>query len=239
MRSHRFFTDLALLEDTLFYLPAEAAHHCSQVLRYKVGDLLTVFNGDGFNYPATIVSIERKRCQIKTTKKLFSENESPLSIHLFQGIARGDKMDLIIQKAVELGVYEITPIFTERCNVKLDPKRLEKKILHWKKTIISACEQSGRAKVPQLNPAIQLDQLTSVEQPTIYLEPKATQSIDSLDIEKTIGIIIGPEGGFSDKDLAHAEMLKLIGVQFGPRILRTETAGLAAIAILQNRFGDF
>jgi 16S rRNA (uracil1498-N3)-methyltransferase len=238
MRSHRFYTPINLQQNTSIELPAEAAHHCAQVLRYKVGDTLSVFNGDGFDYLATVIQIEKKRCQISLTSRLDPDNESPLKIHLLQGVARGDKMDLIIQKAVELGVSEITPLFTERCNVKLDGKRLDKKLQHWHNTTISACEQSGRALIPKLHQPISINKLTRHKITSIYLEPTAKSGFGDLAFEQSLRLFIGPEGGFSDKDLAHLELLGCAGIKIGPRILRTETAGLSAISILQNLQGD-
>ena len=249
MRSHRFFTDIPLGINCQVELPADASHHCAQVLRYKEGDQLTVFNGDGFDYLATIITINKKRCEIDINKQIAVNNESPLTIHLFQGIAKGDKMDLIIQKAVELGVAEITPLFTERCNVKLNNKRLAKKLEHWNKVSISACEQSGRAVIPKINPAIQIENLQIDNQQTddqkigklitFYLEPTSEKSFSDYQIEnKNVALLVGPEGGFSDRDLQQADKKNLYGVSMGPRILRTETAGLSAIAILQSHFGD-
>jgi len=238
MRNHRFFASIYLAVNSSTFLPADAAHHCAHVLRYKVGDYLTLFNGDGFDYLATINLIEKKQCQVKITKKISLNNESPLKINLIQGIARGDKMDLIIQKAIELGVSEITPFFTERCNVKLDGKRLEKKLSHWKKIIISACEQSGRAIIPKLNEAIQIMKLADMENTSIYLEPKAKQTFPDLKFDNSINLFIGPEGGFSEKDLTQLVNCGAKGIKLGPRILRTETAGLSAISILQSQFGD-
>lgn len=249
MRTHRFYADIQLENGTTTLLPKEAAHHCAQVLRYQVDDQLTVFNGDGCDYLASIVSIEKKRCEIKIEQRIKLSNESPLKIHLIQGIAKGDKMDLIIQKSVELGVTEITPVFTERCNVKLDPKRLIKKLDHWKKIAISACEQSGRAIIPTINSAIQIEQLQIEEKPienqpalelmTFYLHPTSEKSFSDYPIEnKRVALLVGPEGGFSDRDLQQAHKKNICGVSMGPRILRTETAGLSAIAILQSQFGD-
>lgn len=239
MRSHRFYADISLTPGATIDLPSDAAHHCSQVLRYQVSDPLTVFNGDGFDYQAVIKSINKKTCQIEILQKLSLSNESPLSVHLIQGIARGDKMDFIIQKAVELGVHEITPLFTERCNVKLDAKRLAKKMQHWQKVIISACEQSGRAKLPVLNQPINIENLQLSNTATsIMLEPTASECISSLPINLSVNLLIGPEGGFSERDLSSANQLNIQSVRMGPRILRTETAGLSALAILQSRLGD-
>jgi len=238
MRTHRFYTPIDLKENISVELPADATHHCTQVLRYKIGDHLTVFNGDGFNYSATIDNIEKKHCQIKISTRTNPENESPLKINLVQGIARGDKMDLIIQKAIELGVAEITPLFTERCNVKLDGKRLDKKLQHWNKTIISACEQSGRAIIPKLNLPVSIDKLQKETIYTIYLEPTSNKKLTELVIKKPVRLLIGPEGGFSEKDLVHLDSIDCIGATIGSRILRTETVGLAAVSILQASFGD-
>jgi 16S rRNA (uracil1498-N3)-methyltransferase len=238
MRSHRFYTPIPLEEKISAELPKETVHHCAQVLRYKTNDELTLFNGDGYDYSAVIDQIEKKRCVVTIISKNHPNNESPLKIHLLQGVARGDKMDLIIQKAVELGIAEITPIFTERCNVKLDAKRLDKKIQHWNKTMISACEQSGRAIIPKLATAIPINDLVEEKGLTIYCEPTTKKTFKDLAIKKSIRIVIGPEGGFSEKDLMHLEKIGCVGVKIGPRILRTETSGLAAISILQSHFGD-
>lgn len=238
MRIHRFYSSTELKENSSIALPADAAHHCVQVLRYRVGDELVLFNGDGFDYLATVEQIEKKRCQVKISKRINPQNESPLNIHLYQGVARGDKMDLIIQKAVELGVKEFTPLLTERCNVKLEGKRLDKKLQHWNKTIISACEQSGRAVIPELHPPMAINQLVETKIVSIYLEPNASSNFKELSIDKSASLFVGPEGGFSGKDLAHLKLVRCQGVKIGPRILRTETAGLSAISILQSCFGD-
>jgi 16S rRNA (uracil1498-N3)-methyltransferase len=243
MRSHRFFSDIELTQGHSFELPKAASHHCVQVLRYKVGAELTLFNGDGFDYIAQITTIDGKRCWVEITSKVDPLNESPLSIHLYQGIARGEKMDLIIQKSVELGVTQITPIFTERCNVKLDQKRLNKKQLHWQGVSVSACEQSGRSIVPQVNPAVNIKLVKALldkepESTLIYLEPTASKQIHSYHSLKHISLFIGPEGGLSEHDIQILETANVEGVKLGPRILRTETAGLTSIAVLQSHFGD-
>ncbi|PHS17588.1 MAG: 16S rRNA (uracil(1498)-N(3))-methyltransferase [Kangiella sp.] len=238
MRTHRFYTDMILSENTSIELPAEAAHHCAQVLRYKVGDNLTVFNGDGFDYFSAIESIAKKKCTIKILNKIRLNNESNLEIHLLQAIARGDKMDFVFQKAVELGVTEITPVSTERSNVKLDEKRLEKKMSHWNKTIISACEQSGRAVIPKLNLLINIEEVQNSEIQSIYLEPNSKRCFTHISDGSSIRLLIGPEGGLSEKDIKQLELKEFVGIKMGPRILRTETAGLSAISILQNLKGD-
>jgi 16S rRNA (uracil1498-N3)-methyltransferase len=240
MRSHRFYTPIELSINSSLELPKDAAHHCIQVLRYPIGKELVLFNGDGFDYLAIISKIEGKNCQVKISDKISPLNESPLNIHLFQGIAKGEKMDLIIQKAVELGVKQITPLFSERCNVKLDEKRLNKKMAHWQAVASSACEQSERAFIPQVNVAVQLKNLKINNMYTqgFYLEPTATQTIKELPSLTEIALFIGPEGGFSELDIQQLEVLNIQGLKLGPRILRTETAGLACIAIFQALYGD-
>jgi len=239
MRIHRFYTPIELATDCEVQLPKEASHHCIQVLRYKVGSSLILFNGDGFDYAAEIVAIDKKTSKVKITKKIQLINESPLNIHLYQGIARGEKMDLVIQKSVELGITQFTPIFTERSNVKLDAKRQEKKLSHWQNIAISASEQSGRAVIAKINPPVFIKNIAaSNDSLSLILEPSAGKKISELTVDKNITIFIGPEGGFSDSDLERLKSIGAEGVRLGPRILRTETAGLAAIAILQSSFGD-
>jgi len=250
MRLHRFFTNQRFELLDIFLLEDSVAHHCAQVLRYKVNDSLVLFNGDGYDYEAVITDINKRRCQVKILNKLTLDNESPLSIHMLQGIAKGDKMDFVIQKAVELGVTEFTPLFSERCNVKLDEKRLAKKQQHWQRVMISACEQSGRAKLMSLNAAVHLNKMADLDKhpslvPNIavkaierlYLDPDASTSLKELDNPQSIQLCIGPEGGFSERDIQIMQ-LEMTGVQLGKRILRTETAGLVAVAALQSLFGD-
>jgi 16S rRNA (uracil1498-N3)-methyltransferase len=243
MRSHRFYSDTDLNQGQSLTLPKEASHHCVHVLRYKAGAQMVLFNGDGFDYNAQIKSIEGKQCLVEIINKVDPQNESQLKVHLFQGIARGEKMDLIIQKSVELGVTQITPIFTERCNVKLDQKRLKKKQCHWQAVAISACEQSGRSFIPPINPPLNIKLISAFldkesDSTLFYLEPTASKHLHSYEALTDIGLFIGPEGGLSDKDIQALDNTNVQGIKLGPRILRTETAGLAAIAILQSHFGD-
>ncbi|MCW8878701.1 MAG: 16S rRNA (uracil(1498)-N(3))-methyltransferase [Kangiellaceae bacterium] len=240
MRIHRFFVDSNLSLDEEFVLPKQAAHHCVQVLRYSLGAHLHLFNGDGYDYLCEITSLQGKNATVKVLRKIELENESPLQIHLYQCVAKGDKMDLVIQKAVELGVSEITPVFSERSNVKLDLKRLAKKQEHWQNIAISAMEQSGRALKVEINTAVKLNSIVLPSSSTLfYLEPRAIQSFSNVSLKSNqVALIIGPEGGFSDNDLSYLANIEAKGVKLGPRILRTETAGLTCIAIIQSRFGD-
>jgi 16S rRNA (uracil1498-N3)-methyltransferase len=170
-------------------------------------------------------------------------NESTLRIHLYQSIARGEKMDWILQKATELGVAAFTPVISERTEVKYDNERSDKKRQHWHGVIRSACEQSGRANIPCLHNPISINQLqgnTTLDQ-GYYLAPTATSNIRdlSIDLDKPLALAIGPEGGFSERDIRLLTTAGFQGLCIGPRILRTETAGLAVIAALQSRFGDW
>ncbi len=239
MRIHRFHCPIEISTGSLVNLPKEASHHCIQVLRYKVNSELVLFNGDGFDYHARISSISAKSCQVEILSKYQPDTESKLKIHLYQGIARGDKMDLIIQKSVELGVFQITPIFTERCNVRLTEKRLTKKQAHWQQVAISASEQSGRAIVPKINTAISIKDIQLTENASSYhLDPAATNQLADCTPNISINLFIGPEGGFSELDRQKLSNLSSQGLRIGPRILRTETAGLSCISILQSHFGD-
>ncbi len=252
MRLHRFYTQQPIQLLAILELEEAVARHCAQVLRYKQDDRLIVFNGDGYDYQATIIDIGKRRCQVKILDQFPLNNESPIAIHLFQGIAKGDKMDYVIQKAVELGVTEFTPLFSERCNVKLDAKRLAKKQHHWQRVMLSACEQSGRAKLMKIHEAIAISQIETNPKiggdtgeaennklQSLYLDPEAENSIKDMVKPTQLQLLIGPEGGFSEQDIRQLQSLNMTGIKLGKRILRTETAGLAAVASLQTLFGDF
>ncbi|HCM47540.1 MAG TPA: 16S rRNA (uracil(1498)-N(3))-methyltransferase [Colwellia sp.] len=223
-------------------LSDDAFGHLIRVLRLKEGDQVVLFNGEeAFQYQAKLIDVSKKQAYAEILTKDVVDNESPLNIHLGQGISRGDRMDFTLQKSVELGVNTITPLFTERCGVKLNAERLEKKRQQWQKIVISACEQSGRASVPVVaEPMLLVDWLkqeTSALKINLY--PKAQHSIMSLPMENTrVRLLIGPEGGLSDEEISQANENDFVDVLLGPRVLRTETAALTAITALQCRFGD-
>ena len=240
MRIPRIFHSNAINLNTEFSLDDDAANHIGRVLRMPVGAELSLFNGDGYNYPASISSSDKKRVNVIATAQLENPVESALKIHLGQGISRGDRMDFAIQKAVELGVTDITPLFTERCGVKLDGERLAKRNEQWQKIAISACEQSGRSIVPRVHPAISLTQWLAqdTKELKLTLHPRAKDTIKTLTPNLNIRLIIGPEGGFSDQEITQTAAAGFTGIQLGPRVLRTETAALTAISALQLQFGD-
>ena len=228
-----------------FTLTPEASHHIATVLRMKPGMSIVLFCGDGFDYTAEILVAEKRKTTVKILSQSPNKSESKLKIHLAQALSRGDKMDYIVQKAVELGVTEITPLICDRTQGSRDATKLAKKQEHLKKVIISACEQSGRCVLPTLNPAIKSSAFLTQEHQgaKIILHPEQDTTPTSCaygdDNITDFTLAIGPDGGFSDDEItcayANGFMLKVLG----PRILRTETAGLAFISVLQYAFGDF
>lgn len=242
MRNPRIYQQSQFAINESVNLSDDAFGHVVRVLRLKAGDAITLFNGEeAFQYHATLTHVSKKSAQVDIISKEEVLSESPLNIHLGQGISRGDRMDFTLQKSVELGVNTITPLFTERCGVKLNAERLEKKRQQWQKIVISACEQSGRAIVPIVTEPMQLSdwlkQQTSALK--INLHPKAQHSIMSLPMENNrVRLLIGPEGGLTDEEITQANQSDYHDVLLGPRVLRTETAALTAITALQCKFGD-
>lgn len=243
MRVTRCHVPVALAVGARVVLPEGAANHLTRVLRLRQGDSCILFNGDGCDYGAALVATGKRESVVEITSAAEVHNESPLHVTLVQGIARGEKMDLILQKATELGVAAFVPVMAERTEVKLDAERAAKRLAHWSSVLSSACEQSGRARLPRLAPAMPLaDALSALERAGLLLtlDPQGESSIGSLDAPAggRVAIAIGPEGGWSPRDREQLRAAGLRGLRLGPRVLRTETAGLAAIAALQARFGD-
>ncbi|MDE2156367.1 MAG: 16S rRNA (uracil(1498)-N(3))-methyltransferase [Xanthomonadaceae bacterium] len=243
MRTIRLHVDLPLAVGAELPLPAQAAEHATRVLRLVAGDPLTLFNGDGCDYPASILALTRREVVVQVQARQVADNESPLALTLAQGVARGEKMDLIVQKATELGVVRIVPLLTERAEVKLDAARAQKRLSHWRAVAASACEQSGRARLPEISPALPLaawlDGLVEDGALRLALLPHATRSARELRFATAAGLlVVGPEGGLGERDIAALTLAGFGGLRLGPRILRTETAGLAALAALQALHGD-
>lgn len=242
MRETRVFLDAALASGTVVDLPDAAFRHLVQVLRMQAGDALTVFNGHGGEYAATLETVAKRGASLRIGAYTDVDRESPLALTLVQGISKGDRMDWTVQKAVELGVRCIVPVVTERCNVQIDRDRQDKKLDHWRGIVLSACEQSGRTRVPTLQPVQKLtDWLgTTDDAPRLLLDPEGAQSLPSYEqVGAACSLLVGPEGGFSPNEIALAVRAGCIGLSLGPRVLRTETAGVAALAVLQARFGDW
>ncbi|HET7125850.1 MAG TPA: 16S rRNA (uracil(1498)-N(3))-methyltransferase [Lysobacter sp.] len=239
MRVIRAFVDAPLAIGARIALPEDVAGHLVRVLRLVAGDSCLLFNGDGRDYAARIVSISKKSAEAEIESMREVRNESPLRIVLVQGIARGEKMDLVLQKATELGIAGIVPVHGERGEVRLDGERAGKRLRHWRSVVTSACEQSGRACIPDVAaPRALADALAGLPKTRLLLDPEATQPLPSSIIDNACALAIGPEGGWSPADIATLEAAGFIGARLGPRVLRTETAGLAAIAALQARAGD-
>jgi len=243
MRLTRSHVALPLHVDQEVTLPEGSVNHLLRVLRLREGDACVLFNGDGSDYHACITSAGKHQARARVERAEPLSNESPLQITLMQGIARGEKMDVILQKATELGVTAIVPVIAERTEVKLDAARTEKRMAHWRSVVVSACEQSGRARIPTLAMPLGLQEAAQVNDAhalRLILDPQGEHHLGTLAsrIHHHIVVAIGPEGGWSPRDRARLADAGFTGLQLGPRILRTETAGLAAIAALQSRFGD-
>jgi 16S rRNA (uracil1498-N3)-methyltransferase len=241
MRISRLFINAPLKTGSTVSLLAEQLNYISRVLRLKPGDELTLFNGLGGEYSATIMELNKKEGLVMIGGFRSTELESPLDITLAQGISRGERMDYTLQKAVELGVTRFVPVFTERCVVNLTGDRLASRQHHWQGIISSACEQCGRNTLPELIQAMSLrDWLASDKADhRLMLHAAAGNSLRSLNLDQgRVSLLIGPEGGLAENERDDALAKGYQRIQLGPRILRTETAGIAALACLQALYGD-
>lgn len=247
MANFRFYTNTPLNIGDTIQLSASAAAHATRALRLNLDDEVIIFNGDGHDYGCTITIIEKNTVFVRVNQSQQLNNESPLKITLIQAISSGDRMDFTIQKAVELGVTLIQPITSQRSVVKLSTERAEKRTQHWQNIAISACEQSGRAVVPNVLAPLSFSQYfaknTKKEDESILkitLAPTASKDLKSLpQSSHHIQLLIGAEGGLSDDEILVSQRNGFEAITLGKRILRTETAGLAAIASMQTLWGDF
>jgi 16S rRNA (uracil1498-N3)-methyltransferase len=239
MRITRIHTLQRLQANTSIVLEPDASRHLARVLRVGVGDAVTLFDGSGGEYPATITAIDKHTVSVLTGSHLPREAESNLAIHLGIAVSRGERMDWVVQKATELGVASLTPLLTERTGVKLSGERAAKKIQHWQQVAISACEQCGRNRPPHVQPTLALEHwlATTVAEAKFVLHHRA-DPIATGTAPASVALLIGPEGGLSEREIALAEQAGFVSLLLGPRIMRTETAPLAAIAILQGWWGD-
>lgn len=240
MRLHRTYTPLPLEVGNEVDLDSRAAHRLGRVLRVRPGDRVVMFNGDGRDYTATVRSGTKSRVTVRIETSERIGNESSLRICLAQGIARGERMDYALQKAVELGVAAIQPLFCQRTEVKLSGTRLDKRLDHWRGVVTSACEQSGRAVLPVLEAPSKLDDWLS-RPPAglrLVLRPEGETGLSGLTGDQRACLLIGPEGGLAPREIEAARSAGFTPVRLGPRVLRTETAGPAALAVLQALWGD-
>ncbi|HFC8478475.1 TPA: 16S rRNA (uracil(1498)-N(3))-methyltransferase [Neisseria subflava] len=238
----RFYVDFALSPDSVVELPDNVVRHLN-VLRVKNTEEIVLFNGNGKSYPALPEVLEKRRASVRILREESTDNESPLNITLVQAVSAAERMDFTLQKSVELGVAEIRPVISERCVVRLSGERAEKRVARWQEIVVSACEQSGRNIVPKVLP------LTTYAQALQQLPQETTKLLMSLnraqklsDVRPQSGkvvFMVGPEGGWTEKEEQQAFDAGFQSVTLGKRVLRTETASLAAIAAMQTLWGDF
>ena len=240
MRRSRIYTPRTLTSQDIVEVGGSAGHYLTRVLRLSVGDIVTLFNGDGLDHTAEICGITRQNVMLKLKAVETIGSESRLKITLVQAISRGERMDYCVQKATELGVSAIQPVMSRRVEVRLDNERQAKRVAHWQGVVISACEQNGRAVVPVVKMPLSLEQWidSSDGTPRLVLDPDATQKLSALEFSgEAVSILVGPEGGFTDQEIALVIAKGAMAVSLGPRVLRTETAGPVAIALLQVAAG--
>ncbi len=251
MRLTRVYVDAPVTAGKRLLLEGSAANHLARVLRLRAGDALTIFNGRGGEFAARVDAFQKDSVAVSVEEYRAIDTESPVSLTLAQGISRGERMDWVIQKATELGASRIVPVFTKRSVVRLDEKQAERKLQHWRAIAIAACEQCGRNRIPELPQPVELyDLLASAgcapsadPQPSgptrLLLSPTGNARLVDLEGPGAgITVLIGPEGGLEDVEQETALAAGFEAVRLGPRVLRTETAAIAALTIIQHRFGD-
>lgn len=241
MRIPRIYTTVTLASNSQVELEDNIAHYLGKVLRMSTGRELVLFNSHGGEYQATIIDINKKSVRVEVGAFNAENRASPLKTHLAIGLSRGERWDLVLQKATELGVTEITPLITERCEVKLSGERLEKKIAHWQGIIISACEQCQLNILPALNAPVHFNQFIAGDHSNLnlVLHHRSDKKLHDYSAPKSCTLLIGPEGGLSDEEITLAQKNSFNALTLGPRVLRTETAPLTALSVLQMAWGDF
>jgi 16S rRNA (uracil1498-N3)-methyltransferase len=239
----RIHLDTPLSEGASLALPESAFRHLVQVLRMREGETFTAFDGHGGEYDAVLVEIGKRSATAKLLARHDVDRESPLDLTLAQCISKGERMDYTLQKAVELGVTRVVPLISSRSVVRLDDDRWEKKLEHWRGVITAASEQSGRTRLPILEavqdlPGWLVDERARGDR--ITLDPNGRHTLRDLPHRHgPVTFLVGPEGGLSDSELEQARRAGFVGIRIGPRVLRTETAGVAAIAVIQALWGDW
>ena len=238
MRLSRVYQPQKLIDGATVSLDRESAHYLGRVLRLKPGDAVNLFNNDDGEFSAEIIEIGKNQTLVRITGPVENLANPRLTIHLGLGLSRGERMDYAVQKSTELGVSAITPLVTDYCEVKLNPERLKNRQAHWQKVAISACEQCGRSQVPTIHFPQSLADWLPEHPGGLLLDANADSRLADRPAQDNITLLIGPEGGFSEADLALAKQHDYRAVRLGPRILRTETAPVAALTLLQFLYGD-
>lgn len=245
MKRHRLYFPGAIPAHGECVLPPAQAHHTVRVLRLGVGDSITLFDGRGTEYPAAIMGSDRHGMTVRLTGERAVDRESPLQVTLVQGVSSGERMDYTVQKAVELGIARIQPVTSQRSVVRLKDARAEKRVAHWQLVAIAACEQCGRNVLPEVAPVLDFrDWLATLPAAgaggRLILDPEGELRLADMPAPTgPLMLLAGPEGGFDEAETAMARALRFAGLRLGPRVLRTETAALAALAALQAKWGDF
>ena len=241
---NRFYHPSPLELKQKIHLSNKVAHHATHVLRLRTDDKIILFHNDLYDYSAVITDINKKTVKVYIDSRFKNQKNPTIHLRLFQSLSSSEKMDWIIQKSVELGVGSIIPMYSKRSNIKLQGSRAEKKLSHWQQVVISACEQSGRSSLPKISLPKKIEECLNQENANhlkLILSPKEKNNLQSINNSsvKKIDIMIGPEGGFAEEELNQAIKSHFVPIGLGPRILRTETAPLSILSILQYKYGDF
>ena len=241
MRNPRIFSDQPLQAASTIELSESAANHVGRVLRMQPGEPLVLFNGQGGAWQGTVTNVSKKAVTVTLQAAIVDDAQSPLVIELGQTLSRGERMDYAIQKATEAGVTAITPLWSERCEVKLHADRLDKRLRHWQQVAISACEQCGRNIVPTIHPPQTVEQWLASRNTDLgfVLHHRTEQKLSGFEPPQSVSLLIGPEGGLTAAEIALAEHHQFHALALGPRVLRTETAPVVAIALMQYLWGDY
>ena len=239
MRVSRFYLDAPLGAGEQL-LDGDLAHYIGRVLRLGPGAPVQIFNGSGQEWPGEVLEVGKRQVRLQLHEPVAGQPESPLRVHLGQAMSRGERMDWAIQKSTELGVSEITPIVSSRCEVRLRDERADKRLAHWQQIAISACEQCGRSVVPTIHPPVTLDTWLAGLQADLklVLHPIA-EPLTGHVRPASLAVLIGPEGGLSEEEIQAAQRSGFQAARLGPRVLRTETAPVVALSVAQQLWGDF
>ena len=239
MRSYRVYSSSPLTSGQVCGLDEHASHHLARVLRVKVGTQVSVFNGDGHDYLGHVDAVSKQHVTVNIASVKSLHTESTLHTCLALAVSKGDRFDWAVKKATELGVTSIVPILSQRVDVRLSPERWLKKRAHWQQAVISACEQSGRAVIPEVVSPEPLDSwVAGVEADCKYLLDPSLDSEETSTRPESVAILSGPEGGFTSEELGLASQVGLYARRLGPRVLRTEKAPLVALSVIGARWGD-
>lgn len=240
MRLPRFYDPQPLTEGLSIELGDSAVQHISRALRMRPNDQVMLFNGDGYQYLAELQTVEKRKVSAHIKEKQSSTVETHLNVHIGQSLSRGERMDYAVQKSTEMGVNHITPLFSERCEVRLQPDRQTKRVQHWQQTAISACEQSGRIMPPRIHMPLDLKTWLEAQESELkfVLHHHSEQPLGNLVAPASVSLLIGPEGGLSESEVELAIESGFKPLALGPRVMRTETAPVAALAILNYLWGD-